>query len=197
MDSKCEWVFVETTGYDQYIDYHKKRALPPTYMKSNNPGTYFGDEDDQELNDSGDDYDHQSVTRRLEKSFETIGDVDFTTFGPPRMNMMKSPHRISSTRTPLRIQYQMLQYGNSVASPLSISTVLTERRSSIDDQSPFATPTKISPRSRESDSTTTSPKYSQKLWTPEVIRMTRKDCQRYFVRSLLCHLTTRGLFYFY
>ncbi len=170
MDSKCEWAIVETTPYDHYIDFYKKRACAPVLLGHNLQISSFGDDggEDMDGSDDDDDYEHESVPRRLEKSFETISDVDFTSIDQqPPMKMVTTPHRILAACSPVPYRYQILPSGNSVASSLSISTAFIERSGSL-DHSPFATPTKISPRGREGDSTTTSPKYSQKLWTPEV-----------------------------
>lgn len=137
--------------------------------------------------DASDDFHRPSTPRRLEKLFEVDGQIldSPMILPPPVMKGATTPHRGGLFgRSPRQHQYQ---YGNkaspsgttiSAASSLSTTTTTLDAGIMVGEggdcrtpgNSPFTTPTKasFSRRNGAECSTTTSPKYSQKLWSPEV-----------------------------
>lgn len=184
MDSHCEWATVEGTAYDQYIDYFKKHAAIPASLPFDDDLELFGGEDDEtDIEDLNDDYNYKGTPRRLEKRFALESEVDFVLDQPPivrrlesspdgasvgRQSTPTSHHRRRATRA----EVMTPQSAASVASSLSISTMdgamLADGDGSL-GPSPYTTPSKSTCSSRRGgDSMSPSPKYNQKLWTPEV-----------------------------
>lgn len=157
MDSHCEWVKVSPNTYQQYIDHYGNKAstMPMLRDDESDAGSAF-DEDSDEF--------EEPVTscRRL--------DYGYVAGGISKTMAASSPHRVTATRPfqphPNFAPTRFLQCNTSVTSSLSLST--------LESPSPFATPDskRSSPSSRRrGDSLSTSPKYSQKLWTPEEDRL--------------------------
>jgi hypothetical protein len=174
MDSKCEWVTVEKSAYDHYITFHQGNN-PWSLMFLDGTEPSFGEEDDLSMEDPTDDYDHESISRQLEKSFDAM-DMDYGFDQRPGTAL----HQIFPTEPSTALtKYKINANEKTMTLSPSVSPGTMKRTRSV-DESPFATPPKMS-RNKEGGSTsTTSPKYSQKLWTPEV--STRST------RFLLCKL---------
>ena len=152
MDSKCEWVVVEKSAYDQYIRLYQNNpwALVVIDDRHGGAGASFGNDDDVTMEDPNDEYDHECISRQLEKSFDAM-EGDF--------GMDQHPSN-SGTLT----KYKR----NAHETTMALSPSLSPGTRTL-DESPFTTPNKMYTRNRDGGSiTTTSPKYSQKLWTPEV-----------------------------
>jgi hypothetical protein len=169
MDSQCEWVNVEATAYDQYIAHFKHSLVllsSASYYGGDVVGSFGNNDDDETDIDSNDEFQRPSTPRRLETFFGADVKIDSPMVQQQSLvKLASSPHsRVPTGRSP--------RSGTSMASSLSVTT-LDDSMIVEDDgspgSSPYTTPTKMSSsRRRGHEFSPGSPKYSQKLWTPEV-----------------------------
>jgi Myb-like DNA-binding domain len=156
MDGKCEWVVVLPRPFRRYIENYSSDT--PAMTSFLDEQSDFGSFDDEESEGSIDD--HAATSRRLYYGYAAgRGGRNTTT-------IVSSPQRVVVTTASSYQPYSESrpQSGASIASSLSLSTLGTP--------SPFATPdSKRSSPSTRREGGEFSPKYSQKLWTPEEDRL--------------------------
>ena len=173
MDSHCEWATVEVRAYDHYIDYFQRDCVVTEAVSFNGSSGPFDFDETIDV----DDLDAVATPRRLETSFASEKDGGFAV-DLPLVNVAASAHA-SAGETPNHHRHRSRvamtpQSATSDASSLSISTMdgglMVDGDVSL-GTSPYTTPSKSTCSSRRgNDSASTSPRYSQRLWTPEVRR---------------------------
>lgn len=207
MDSQCEWATVEATAYDQYIQHFKSSSvLAPSPVYYGEVGSFGNCDEQTDIGDDSDSFDEfhrPSTPRRLDKFFGADTKVDDSLMDQTLVKLVSSPHSVLPVRSPSHQRQDKMAgnlaplSGTSVASSLSVTTL--DDSMIVDDDrspgnSPFTTPSKTSSRRKGSEISSTSPKYSQKLWTPEVcmeyfstglLRFTR-HCPSYKISQLFC-----------
>lgn len=176
MDSQCEWATVESTAYDQYIDHFKKYGTMPIAVGLSDDFDPLGDDVSIDVEDRNDSHNHPSTPRRLDKRFALETDLGFP-IDQQSVRSASSPDISSIGHTPKHhhrrsTEVATPQSETSIASPLSLSTIggaplIIDGSVSL-GLSPYTTPSKSTCSRKSYDSSLSSPKYNQKLWTPEV-----------------------------